>query len=53
MQQFVTSPIQLLFGDVTTVQSWKANSMVYEPLQNALPDNIRLETLTTMPDGIS
>ena len=53
MQQFVTSPIQILFGEMTTLDFWKANKMVYEPLQNALPDNVRLETLTTMEDGNS
>ena len=41
----------MLFGEMTTLEQWKSNKLVYEPLQNALPDNVRLETLTTLPDG--
>ena len=51
LQHSVSSPLQMLFGEMTTLEQWKSNKLVYEPLQNALPDNVRLETLTTLPDG--
>lgn len=35
---------------MSSLSDW--TSLAYEPLQNALPENIRLETLSTLPDGL-